>query len=92
MGPLSVLGLPEDASTDQIRTRWRELRSQLHPDHGGDAEKFHQASRAYDDAMAEAQEPKPCLTCGGAGSVKVSRGFNVITMHCAVCDGTGESN
>ena len=90
MTPLEVLGLPEGSSADEISARWRALRSELHPDHGGDAERFHAASRAYDEALREAGEPKPCPTCGGAGTIKVARGFNVIGMSCNACDGTGE--
>lgn len=37
---LEQLGLPYDADTDSIKSRFRELAKQYHPDHGGDQEKF----------------------------------------------------
>jgi len=35
-----VLGLPEEATLRQVKVKFRELSSTLHPDKGGDGEKF----------------------------------------------------
>lgn len=37
---LAQLGLPYDADTDAIKSRFRELAKEYHPDHGGSSEKF----------------------------------------------------
>jgi hypothetical protein len=45
---LQVFGLTSDASTRDIRKRWRKLALQWHPDRaGGDSENFRQACRAW---------------------------------------------
>lgn len=89
--PLGILGLPPGASADDIQTRWRQLRSELHPDHGGDAEKFHQASEAYAAAIFDARQPRPCQACGGNGSLKVVNGFHTTKLSCEACGGSGEA-
>lgn len=86
MTPLEVLGLPEDASSQAIDIKWRELRSELHPDRGGDAAQFDAAKKAYDVAYAEAvARESVCPTCGGSGTIEVMRGFNRIGMACPTC-------
>jgi len=42
-----ILGVPEDASEEQIKKRFRELTKIYHPDRGGDPEKFKQILKAY---------------------------------------------
>jgi molecular chaperone DnaJ len=48
MNPFTVLGLPETATFDEIRKRYKELAIQHHPDKGGDAEKFKEIAGAYE--------------------------------------------
>jgi DnaJ-class molecular chaperone len=91
VSPFDILGLHEDASEQEIELRWRELRSKLHPDHGGDADEFHQAQQAYTEAIAEARRPKACSDCGGRGRKVVSRGFSQISLGCPTCGGSGEA-
>jgi molecular chaperone DnaJ len=43
-----VLGVNESASQDAIRKAYRSLSKKLHPDSGGDEEKFKEVSAAYD--------------------------------------------
>jgi len=43
-----VLGVPEKATHDEIRKAYRKLSKQLHPDSGGDEERFKEVSAAYD--------------------------------------------
>lgn len=45
-----VLGVPATASRAEIEAAYRRLRSQHHPDRGGDAERFHQIQKAFDEA------------------------------------------
>jgi hypothetical protein len=44
---LSMLGLYEGATTEDIKTRFRELALKYHPDKGGDSEKFIKILDAY---------------------------------------------
>jgi DnaJ-domain-containing protein 1 len=44
---LRVLGLPQDASFDQVRQQYRTLAKRYHPDRGGDATRFIQIDGAY---------------------------------------------
>lgn len=43
-----ILGVSQDASTDEINKAFRKLAVKYHPDAGGDAEKFKKISQAYD--------------------------------------------
>lgn len=40
------------AGRDEIEAAYRRLRSQHHPDRGGDAAQFHRITKAYEEAMA----------------------------------------
>jgi molecular chaperone DnaJ len=50
-----VLGVPEKATKDEIRKAYRKLSKQLHPDSGGDEERFKEVSAAYDVLGDEAK-------------------------------------
>ena len=43
-----ILGVPEDASNDQIKKAFNEIAKKEHPDRGGDESKFKEANEAYD--------------------------------------------
>ena len=43
-----VLGVPETATHDEIRKAYRKLSKKMHPDSGGDEEKFKEVSAAYE--------------------------------------------
>lgn len=92
-----VLGLDADPDTYDVQdvdSRWRELRSQLHPDRpGGDAAKFDTTRKAYEAARFYALEPKPCPTCKGNGKIDgpAPRGFGPpIRVNCSACRGSGQ--
>jgi molecular chaperone DnaJ len=42
-----ILGVPKNASVDEIKRAYRKLAHQHHPDKGGDAEKFKEINEAY---------------------------------------------
>jgi DnaJ-class molecular chaperone len=43
-----ALGVSQDASADEIRKSYRKLAMKMHPDKGGDEEKFKELSHAYE--------------------------------------------
>lgn len=90
MTPFEMLGLPPAATTHEIKSRWRTLASQHHPDRGGDTEVFIRLRHAYTEALAEARRPKRCDVCAGTGRVPQARGFTTIQMPCKTCGGTGK--
>jgi DnaJ-class molecular chaperone len=87
---LQTLGLPPTATVDEIKTRWRELASVHHPDHGGDAATFHAMRQAYAVALKLAGEPVRCPECNGLGKTTVVHGFGSVKMTCQMCHGQGE--
>lgn len=50
----AVLGLPPDASTEEVRAAYREQVKAVHPDHGGDRESFERIREAYTVAKERA--------------------------------------
>ena len=48
MNPYDVLGVAIDASTEEIKQRYRTLAQLHHPDKGGDAELFKQVKLSYE--------------------------------------------
>ena len=44
----NILGLPEDASNEQIKKAFKEIAKKEHPDRGGNEAKFKEANEAYD--------------------------------------------
>jgi DnaJ-class molecular chaperone len=84
-----TLGLSNTATADEVKLRWRSLASTHHPDRGGDAQEFDRLRKAYNEALAEAEEPKPCSPCGGTGFVTVQSGWVSTKLNCSTCHGTG---
>jgi len=87
----ATLGLPDTATPDEVKAKWRELCSIHHPDRGGNAVEFNTIRKAYKAAMEEASAPKPCASCDGSGKVKVNNGWSSIAMPCQVCGGSGHA-
>ncbi len=85
----TALGLPETATPDEVKAKWRELVMVNHPDRGGNPCDFNEIRKAYKIAMEEASAPKACPQCNGTGKIKQSRGFSSIDMPCMACGGTG---
>ena len=58
--PFAVLGLPADATIEEVRSARRRLAAEFHPDHGGDAARMGEINVAF-DAVVEilAHQPAP---------------------------------
>ena len=85
----ATLGLPETATPDEVKAKWRELVMVHHPDRGGNPCDFNEIRKAYKIAMEEASAPKDCPQCNGTGKIKQSHGFSSIDLPCMSCGGTG---
>lgn len=88
-------GDPDQVTVLELDSRWRELRSTLHPDKpGGDAVKFDEVRKAYEAARFYSLEPKPCVECQGRGKVerKGPGGFGPsdLLINCPTCRGSGQ--
>ena len=54
---LAVLGLPANATIQQIKRRYRKLAKQYHPDLGGDPRQMQRLVAAYEFLMKEQHQP-----------------------------------
>ena len=50
--PYQALGVPPDASTREVRTRFHQLAMQAHPDRGGSPAEMRRINDAYDRVLA----------------------------------------
>jgi len=87
----ATLGLPDTATPDEVKAKWRELCMIHHPDRGGNAVEFNTIRKAYKAAMEEASEPKPCMSCKGSGKITQTHGFSSIELPCQACGGSGHA-
>lgn len=87
----TTLGLPDTATPEEVKAKWRELCMIHHPDRGGNPCEFNEIRKAYKIAMEEASQPKPCQTCNGIGKVKQSSGWSSIDLPCSACGGSGHA-
>jgi curved DNA-binding protein len=67
-----ILGVPKNASEEDIKKAYRSLAMKHHPDRGGDQAKFQQIQEAYatlgdPQARAEYDNPQPQFGPGGPG-------------------------
>jgi DnaJ-class molecular chaperone len=88
--PFEILGLPETASSEEVRSAWLSLAKIHHPDMGGTSEEFSKIATAFRDALRLSGE-KQCFQCGGKGWVGVHNGFSSLKMVCQLCWGSGKA-
>ena len=64
-----ILGVSEDASSDQIKRAFKEIAKKEHPDRGGDESRFKEANEAYDTLKnsQKRQEYDTMRKFGGSG-------------------------
>lgn len=87
--PFAALGLPDDATANQVRAAWRIAAWRVHPDGGGDVEAFTAMRAAFERALKLA-ENRPCTACEGKGQIMRGRTqFSRTVLRCLACDGTG---
>jgi DnaJ-class molecular chaperone len=80
-----------------IKTRWRALVKQHHPDCGGDADHFRLVHEAYTCLTVlprvSSQNTSPrayaCPGCRGHGMRREHHGFMTVTWTCMTCGGSG---
>jgi DnaJ-class molecular chaperone len=85
-----ILGLFNHATVEQVKTAYRKLSLEAHPDHGGDPAGFHRLHLAYRQALAEAEKPLICPGCQGLGALVLQRGWTSLRQTCGTCGGSGQ--
>lgn len=95
-----LMGVGKNFKPEELKANWRLIARELHPDKGGNAAEFAEASAAYatlsdSDARRkyEAQlaiGTTECPTCSGRGTVYKQRGLTSRTEAiCTGCKGSG---
>lgn len=99
-----VLGLDKGATDAEIKTKWRELSRQLHPDRLGGTEEANEAFASVSQAYVVLSDPKKrkaydaglavttqaCYMCKGEGRVYKQKGFTGrVASPCPKCKGSG---
>lgn len=80
----TTLGLPSDATSEQVTKAWRRACMKHHPDRGGNQYYFLQAKEAHSIAMMHVSA-RVCPTCNGKGKVPINVGLTVLTLRCPTC-------
>lgn len=79
---LPGMGVPTRAD---LKERYRILARQVHPDRGGDVDRFHAVETAYRTLQAHFAT-RPCVECRGKKVTVTTigwRGFEEPCRHCA---------
>ena len=86
-----ALDLPDTATPEQVKVRYRELAAEHHPDKGGDPANFSRLHELYKQALKHAEALAAlCPECHGAGRVIVTTGLSSLKMVCKACGGAGK--
>ncbi len=81
----AILGVPVDASAEQLRRAWRAWAQLLHPDHGGNDATFIRVRGAYDALISEAGDPiAPAQMAAGHAHPNVASPDDVISAPTAM--------
>ena len=75
-----ILGVPEDASNEQIKKAFKEIAKKEHPDRGGNEAVFKEANEAY-DTLKSSQKRHDYDTMRKFGGVGQGQGFNFTGDH-----------
>ena len=78
--PHELLGIPPEATDNEIHAAYRRAAMQHHPDRGGSPELFQTIQEAY-----EALQNRVCPDCGGKGFTTTRQGFFVSKTPCPKC-------
>lgn len=89
MNDYQILGLEKGASLQAIKIAYKALAKKLHPDIGGDNEKFVITQMAYHRLVKQLTTPRVCHECKGFGVTHEMTGFIVNEIQCYYCKGTG---
>src|SRR5260221_13017363 len=93
-----ILGIPKDASKEEIKKAFHKLAHKFHPDKkGGDAGKFKEVSEAYsvlsdDKKRAEYDSYGRVFGSGGASGFSGGQGFDFSQFQEAFAQGMGGAN
>jgi DnaJ domain len=74
-----LLGITNDCDAETIELAWRSIRSNLHPDKGGDAELFARVKLAY-EVLSDPAKRKQYDTSGPAGVMKDSSELEIANV------------
>lgn len=77
---LGILGLDSDAPDELIRSTYKRLLMEYHPDRGGDVDKFDDVCRARSFLLR-----KLCPACGGSRIIREQNGRAWTTKKCTEC-------
>lgn len=84
-----LLNIDSSSTPEIVTKRWQSLRSELHPDKGGNDHDFFVGRQAYEVALEEAERVKPCVTCNGTGKIRVGlSAASAISILCQMCHGS----
>lgn len=88
-----LLTLPEEHTLGELKESFRHLALELHPDLGGDRDRFEAIREAYNRLLPEAKlKAEKCSDCSGLGSTTTpSASFTPMKQVCPTCGGTGKS-
>lgn len=75
-----ILGVPENASNDQIKKAFKEIAKKEHPDRGGDEARFKEANEAH-DTLKSSQKRHDYDTMRKFGGTGQGQGFNFTGDH-----------
>lgn len=77
---LDILELDHDAPDELIRSTYKRMLMEHHPDRGGDAGKFDNVCRARSFLLR-----KVCTACGGSKMIRTQNGRASTVKKCTEC-------